>query len=114
MDDRVALIGSSNINDRSMVGSHDSEIGLVVQTPQEEFVPGTMGGNPFLVANFAHDLRCRLWRNYLGLASDDNSIEDPISNETHKLWRDTATHNTAIYNEVFPCLPDKISCIAGM
>lgn len=29
VDDRVALIGSSNINDRSLLGSRDSEVLLV-------------------------------------------------------------------------------------
>lgn len=29
IDDRVALIGSSNINDRSLLGSRDSEVHLI-------------------------------------------------------------------------------------
>jgi phospholipase D1/2 len=112
MDDRVAIIGSSNINDRSMVGSHDSEIGIVVQTPQDEFVPGTMNGKPFMIAKYAHDLRCRLWRDYLGLDANDTSIVDPVSNVAHGLWRKTAVQNTILYNQVFPCLPDRISCLS--
>lgn len=30
IDDEYALIGSANINDRSLLGSRDSEIGIVV------------------------------------------------------------------------------------
>ena len=31
VDDRVALIGSANINDRSLKGSRDSELAVVVE-----------------------------------------------------------------------------------
>ena len=30
VDDRVMLIGSANINDRSLLGTRDSEIGVIV------------------------------------------------------------------------------------
>jgi phospholipase D1/2 len=31
VDDKIALIGSANINDRSMLGSRDSEIAVIVE-----------------------------------------------------------------------------------
>lgn len=31
VDDKVALIGSANINDRSLMGSRDSEIAVVIE-----------------------------------------------------------------------------------
>lgn len=31
VDDDIALIGSANINDRSLLGSRDSEIAIVVK-----------------------------------------------------------------------------------
>ncbi len=31
VDDRVALIGSANINDRSLMGDRDSEIAIIVE-----------------------------------------------------------------------------------
>jgi phospholipase D1/2 len=30
VDDEIALIGSANINDRSLMGSRDSEIAMVI------------------------------------------------------------------------------------
>ena len=33
VDDKVTIIGSANINDRSMLGMRDSEIAAVVQDP---------------------------------------------------------------------------------
>ena len=31
VDDKIALIGSANINDRSLMGSRDSELAIVVE-----------------------------------------------------------------------------------
>lgn len=31
IDDKIAIIGSANINDRSMNGDKDSEIGIVIE-----------------------------------------------------------------------------------
>ncbi len=35
VDDRVALIGSANINDRSLMGDRDSEIAIIVEDSEE-------------------------------------------------------------------------------
>jgi phospholipase D1/2 len=32
-DDRIAIIGSANLNDRSQLGYHDSEIAVVIEDP---------------------------------------------------------------------------------
>ena len=31
IDDRIALIGSANINDRSLLGSRDTELAIIVE-----------------------------------------------------------------------------------
>lgn len=36
IDDRVVLIGSANINDRSMMGSRDSEIAVVIEDQKKQ------------------------------------------------------------------------------
>ena len=33
VDDRVAIIGSANINDRSLMGDRDSEVFIEIDTP---------------------------------------------------------------------------------
>lgn len=38
VDDRFMIIGSANINDRSLLGSRDSELAIVVEDPD-----GSMG-----------------------------------------------------------------------
>ncbi|KAJ9156459.1 Phospholipase [Pleurostoma richardsiae] len=69
VDDRVALIGSANINERSMLGSRDSECAAVVR--DTDLIWSTMGGEPYRVGRFAHTLRLRLMREHLGLDVDE-------------------------------------------
>ena len=45
VDDRVAIIGSANINDRSLMGDRDSEVALVFR--DEEFIESQMDGKPY-------------------------------------------------------------------
>jgi phospholipase D1/2 len=107
VDDRVVIVGSANINDRSMLGSHDSEIGLVVHGG--EMQTSQMAGKTFKVSKFAHEMRMRLWRDYLGLEESDMSIEDPLSEETYNnKWLKTAQENTKIYKNIFQYLPDNV------
>ncbi|KAL6451092.1 SPO14 Phospholipase D1 [Candida maltosa Xu316] len=67
-DDRTAIIGSANINERSMRGLRDSEVAAVVR--DTEMVQTTMNGQPYLAGKFAHTLRMRLMREHLGVDVD--------------------------------------------
>ncbi|KAJ3524641.1 hypothetical protein NM208_g11979 [Fusarium decemcellulare] len=69
VDDRVALIGSANINERSMLGSRDSECAAIVR--DTDMIMSTMAGKPYQVGRFAHTLRLRLMREHLGLDVDE-------------------------------------------
>ncbi|KAL7799092.1 phospholipase D [Trichoderma ceciliae] len=69
VDDRVALIGSANINERSLVGSRDSEVAAIVR--DTDMIWSTMAGKPYQVGRFAHTLRMRLMREHLGLDVDE-------------------------------------------
>lgn len=69
VDDRVALIGSANINERSMLGSRDSEIAAIVR--DTDMLWSSMAGRPYQVGRFAHTLRMRLMREHVGLPVDD-------------------------------------------
>ena len=68
VDDRSAIIGSANINERSMLGSRDSEVAAIVTDTR--MLPGHMGGEPFEVGEFPHTLRKRLMREHLGIDVD--------------------------------------------
>eukprot|EP00118_Oscarella_pearsei_P008910 m.48261 g.48261 ORF g.48261 m.48261 type:complete len:960 (+) comp33867_c0_seq7:82-2961(+) len=106
VDDKRAIIGSANINDRSMTGRRDSEIAILVE--DTVMVDSTMGGHSFKAGKFCQSLRLQLFRNYLGFAPEapSTSLEDPLSREFFKgLWVSTAAKNSLIYDEVFNCLP---------
>ncbi|KAI9833603.1 MAG: hypothetical protein M1819_003556 [Sarea resinae] len=74
VDDRVAIIGSANINERSMLGSRDSECAAVVR--DTDMLWSTMNGEPYLVGRFPHTLRMRLMREHLGLDVDEIMEEE--------------------------------------
>jgi len=68
VDDRIALIGSANINERSQLGNRDSEVAAVVR--DTDMFWSRMNGEPYRVGRFAQSLRMRLMREHLGLDVD--------------------------------------------
>lgn len=67
VDDAVAIIGTANINDRSLTGNGDSEIAAVIV--DTEGVELRDLGSPTLkvqTRKFARDLREQLWRKHFG------------------------------------------------
>lgn len=81
VDDKVAIIGSANINERSMLGSRDSECAAVVR--DTDMLWSTMNGEPYLVGRFAHTLRMRLMREHLGIDVDE-VLEDDLQEEKYQ------------------------------
>ncbi|XLR18905.1 hypothetical protein HN51_065583 [Arachis hypogaea] len=108
VDDRISLIGSANINDRSLLGSRDSEIGVVIE--DRELIGSYMDGKPWKAGKFSLTLRLSLWSEHLGLpAGEVNQIMDPIIESSYKdIWMATAKTNTAIYQDVFSCVPNDL------
>ena len=132
-DDRLVIVGSANINDRSQLGSHDSEIAVVVEDPTP--VESRMNGEAHCASRFAASLRRLIFRKHLGLiphqrvdAPDGNwtSVEgggneydwgseadvlvtDPLSGQFRSLWDETARANTEVFDRAFHCVPtDKV------
>ena len=68
VDDRTAIIGSANINERSMLGSRDSECAAIVR--DTDMMWSHMNGEAYQVGRFAYTLRVRLMREHLGLDVD--------------------------------------------
>jgi phospholipase D1/2 len=60
VDDRLVIIGSANINERSMRGDRDSELASIIR--DTDMIDSTMAGKPYKVGRFAHTLRVRLMR----------------------------------------------------
>jgi phospholipase D1/2 len=103
VDDRRVIIGSANINDRSMMGNRDSEIAVMIE--DTDTVDTFMNGKPFSAARFAQSLRLSLFKEHLCI-SDDQLILDPLSDTFNEYWSHTALLNTSIYRDVFRCIPD--------
>jgi len=117
------------MNDRSQLGTHDSEIAIVIEdsTP----VQSTMAGRPWQASRFAASLRRELFRKHLGLvrpqdinrpdenfepvgvanrydwgSPEDNLVADPLSDIFESVWNTRAKTNTEIFRKVFHAVPD--------
>ena len=88
VDDRIAIIGSANINERSMLGSRDSECAAVVR--DTDMLWSTMNEQPYLVGRFPHTLRMRLMREHLGIDVDavmeEEREEDEFEHEMDEVY----------------------------
>lgn len=111
-DDKFAIIGSANLNDRSLLGLRDSEVALVVEDANE--LPQELSdGSRILIGRKVQELRIRLWQEHLGLLGEAftspmvQSLKDPLNPKVYfNLLRETASRNTQIYRELFHCVPD--------
>jgi len=59
IDDRMAICGSANINDRSLLGQRDSEVGMIINDLEEE--DGIFNGQTVRVGKFCSSWRKRLF-----------------------------------------------------
>ncbi|KAI8945422.1 phospholipase [Xylaria longipes] len=129
-DDRLVICGSANLNDRSQLGNHDSEIAVVIE--DQDLVDSTMDGRPYQASRFATSLRRQLWRKHLGWLPDqrwdqptrnwtpvnrdpqdydwgsraDRAVEDPLSEDFWRSWTETARTNTDVFSKVFHNVPN--------
>jgi hypothetical protein len=76
VDDRACIIGSANLNDRSLLGNRDSELALLVE--DTKFVEGVMNRKPCAVGQFASSLRRHLFKEFLGELPNTNAA--PVNN----------------------------------
>ena len=104
VDDETVIIGSANINDRSMLGSRDSEFCVMIKETLK--YDSIIDGKECKTAKFAVTLRKALMSEHLGVDDDDERLIDPLSNELLDLFRETARNNTLIFRKLFRCYPD--------
>lgn len=130
VDDKTVICGSSNINDRSQLGYHDSELSIVMTDTRA--LGSTMDGAPYRAGHHAATLRRILWREHLGLlpaqsldaSRDPNAqppgdspndnlegpefdfVADPLSDALWDLWCRRASTNTDVFRDLFHADPD--------
>uniref|UniRef100_A0A2I2ZFT6 Phospholipase n=1 Tax=Gorilla gorilla gorilla TaxID=9595 RepID=A0A2I2ZFT6_GORGO len=103
-DDRTVIIGSANINDRSLLGKRDSELAVLIEDTETE--PSLMNGAEYQAGRFALSLRKHCFSVILGVNTrPDLDLRDPICDDFFQLWQDTAESNANIYEQIFRCLP---------
>lgn len=91
VDDRWVIVGSANLNDRSLLGMRDSEVCVVLRDTSDS-------------EGFAAGLRRALFSQLLGL--DPEELEsDPVSLSFRESIAEIARTNTRIYEELFAVLP---------
>jgi phospholipase D1/2 len=115
VDDRYALVGSANINDRSQLGDRDSEMAvLVMDTHHSTEDIGAVDG-PQLTRKFARDLRMGIWTKMFALtgaktvvkpaAALADAIKRPAAQGSWEAIRNVAELNSARYEAAFPFIP---------
>jgi len=65
VDDRLVIIGSANLNNRSMFGDRDSEMAMIITGGDR--IATRMAGKPWTATVFAHTLRRNLWEEHVGI-----------------------------------------------
>lgn len=84
VDDQSVICGSANINDRSMKGTRDSEIAVVIEDHNK--VNSLLAGSAKKAGNFAIGLRKALYKEHFGITNDEEQLlDDPIDKRLIKL-----------------------------
>lgn len=111
VDDRFALLGSANINDRSLLGERDSELAVLVL--DDDVGRADINGDGLVpVRTFAHQLRQKTWSKIFGITgglrpADElhEAILKPGHPDSWKRIQSVAARNAAIYEASFSHIP---------
>ena len=104
VDDETVLMGSANINDRSMLGERDSEFAVIVE--KENKVESLMDNQKYMASEYAKSLRKHLMSEHMGFDINDKILDDPLNDELWYTMRSRAELNSMIYRDIFDCFPD--------
>ena len=102
-DDDTAIVGSANVNDRSMLGTRDSEIATVIR--DEKKVESQLAGHSVQVSASVLELRLKLFQEFSG-CTDISQLRDPLNPLFATVWDQVAQRNTEFYRRTFACCPD--------
>lgn len=105
-DDRLAIVGSANINDRSLLGDRDSELGIFLSSLDDHEI--TMNGVAgFKCSKMLHLWRVSCWREHLGMdQTTAEQVSDPY--EGVKLLRSVSDQNFVLLDPIVAVEPYRI------
>ncbi len=115
VDDRFAILGSANVNDRSLLGERDSELAVMIMDEDvgRADINGKGSNQPIRV--FAHELRTKIWKKLFGIglgarAADlQQAINEPGSPDSWKLIQRQAKNNAELFEAAFSYIPRNFS-----
>lgn len=115
-DDRVAILGSANINDRSQLGDRDSELAVIISG--REMKSSTLDGcSTQYICSEVQQLRIDLWRKIFALDITNDKVkvtaatqlepmlEQPAAPATWRAIQTQAANNAQAYEKAFPHVP---------
>lgn len=118
-DDKVAVVGSCNVNDRAMLGNRDSEIAAIIRGAENKTVQ-LDGKTNFVISDLIQGFRIKIWRKLFALDINHtfissatelsgNVLTQPAATETVNKIQKISIDNTFIYQKAFPFIPQNIS-----
>ena len=121
VDDLYAIVGSANINERSLLGSRDSELSVLLVDADTEMHDLRQDGKPRPTRNFARTLRQQVWSKIFGLTAGgdkaattlQDALEHPASPAVWKAIRAVAAANTELYEAAFAHIPKSEAVVPG-
>lgn len=121
-DDRVAIVGSANANDRSMLGNRDSELGAIIKGTAPIKVELFGDGKEYQVSKVVHEFRKGLWSKLFAVDAKNVQVKpafsgselstilsQPANKATWQAIQQVAKDNMDAYNKVFNFIPQNVS-----
>jgi phospholipase D1/2 len=113
VDDRYALVGSANINDRSLLGGRDSELAVLIMDTESSNVDLCGDGDARPIRGFARKLRTSVWKKIFGITAGgsraatvlEDAIKKPGAKASWEKIQEVAKVNTKLYEAAFDYIP---------
>jgi len=113
VDDRYAILGSANVNDRSLLGTRDSELAVLVVDTDSKQRDLKSNNKQVPVREFARELRKQVWRKIFGITAGGdkaatelaNAVLYPAAPASWKAIQKRAKQNTKLYEAAFDWIP---------
>jgi phospholipase D1/2 len=118
VDDRYVVHGSANINDRSLLGSRDSELAVLIHDSADGTADLCGTGDQYLVLKHAQSLRKAIWRKLFGLDQQPGAcggaapasaleavLDKPAAPATVAAIQALSKNNQEAYESVFSWIP---------
>lgn len=102
-DDTDMIIGSANINDRSLWGSRDSELASYITGEMDLEYCNHRNNHTIKVNKKIHELRTKIFTEHFGL--DEKKVIWPADEYFWRCALNIAKINTQFYDRVFKVLP---------